>query len=217
MLEITAKPKGRPPVLLDLDKKVDKVSESNKSNRWCGEFHIAGATKDALIASNPSSSMHVQKFSKPHSCVQSLYRCLGVYKKSKHYFTTSCSSRTVQWMQMRLLPGYWQQSQEVWDSPALHVVVNSNQIPSSYIHVSVGKSTIAEKGSTAFSIKGVTDNGITAKGINSHIHVHEQEKKCHYLQCFWDIEHNSFFPLVVCSSGGMAKEITIFYNRLASL
>ena len=45
---------------------------------------------------------------------------------------------------------------------------------------------------------------------------HEQEKERQYLQRIRDDENSSFFPLVF-SAGGMAKEATIFYKRLASL
>ena len=39
----------------------------------------------------------------------------------------------------------------------------------------------------------------------------------HYGQCITEIEHCSFSPLVFSSTGGMAKETTVFYKRLASL
>ena len=40
VVEITAKPKGHPLILLELLKKADKVSESDKSERWCGEYSL---------------------------------------------------------------------------------------------------------------------------------------------------------------------------------
>ena len=46
---------------------------------------------------------------------------------------------------------------------------------------------------------------------------HEREKKRQYLQCICDVEHSSFSPLVFSSTGGMAKEASVFYKRLASL
>ena len=46
---------------------------------------------------------------------------------------------------------------------------------------------------------------------------HEQEKKRQYLKRIRDVENSSFTPLVFSSAGGMAKEATTFYKRLASL
>ena len=46
---------------------------------------------------------------------------------------------------------------------------------------------------------------------------HEKEKKWLYLQRIRDMEHSSFSPLVFSFTGGMAKEASIFYKRLASL
>ena len=46
---------------------------------------------------------------------------------------------------------------------------------------------------------------------------HEQEKKRAYEQRILDVEHASFTPLVFSASGGLGKEATTFYKRLASL
>lgn len=46
---------------------------------------------------------------------------------------------------------------------------------------------------------------------------HELEKKRAYSQRVREIEHASFTPLVLSASGGLAKEATNFYKRLASL
>ena len=45
---------------------------------------------------------------------------------------------------------------------------------------------------------------------------HEMEKKRAYEQRVREIEHASFTPLVLSASGGLAKEATNFYKRLAS-
>ena len=45
---------------------------------------------------------------------------------------------------------------------------------------------------------------------------HENEKKRAYEQRIRDIEHSSFTPLVLSATGGMAKQSTTFYKRLAS-
>ncbi len=43
------------------------------------------------------------------------------------------------------------------------------------------------------------------------------KKKRSYEQRIRDIEHASFTPLVLSATGGMGKQSTTFYNRLASL
>ena len=46
---------------------------------------------------------------------------------------------------------------------------------------------------------------------------HEKEKKRSYEQRVCEIEHASFIPIVMSATGGLAKEATNFYRRLASL
>ena len=46
---------------------------------------------------------------------------------------------------------------------------------------------------------------------------HEHEKKRTYEQSIREVEHSSFTPLVLSTSGGMGTEANIFYKRLASL
>ncbi len=43
------------------------------------------------------------------------------------------------------------------------------------------------------------------------------EKKKAYEQKVREVEHASFTPLVLSASGGLGKEATVFYKRLASL
>ncbi len=42
-------------------------------------------------------------------------------------------------------------------------------------------------------------------------------KKRQYEQRVREIEHSSFSPIVLSTSGGMAKQATLFYKRLATL
>ena len=46
---------------------------------------------------------------------------------------------------------------------------------------------------------------------------HEQEMKRVYEQRVREVEHLSFTPLVLSTTGGMGNEATVFYKRLASL
>ena len=45
---------------------------------------------------------------------------------------------------------------------------------------------------------------------------HENEKKRAYEQRIREVEHSSFTPIVLSATGGMAKQSTTFYKRLAS-
>jgi hypothetical protein len=53
--------------------------------------------------------------------------------------------------------------------------------------------------------------------INSCYRKHEDEKKRAYEQRVREVEHSTFTPLVFSATGGMAKQSTTFYKRLASL
>ena len=82
VVEITARPKGRPPILLDLDEKLMKFLKAIRAKGGVVNIHVVRAATDALIASNPSSSMHLQNFSKLRSWVQSLYRRMGYTRRA---------------------------------------------------------------------------------------------------------------------------------------
>ena len=46
--------------------------------------------------------------------------------------------------------------------------------------------------------------------------IHEEEKKRTYEQRILEVEHSTFTPLVFSNTGGMAKQCSTFYKRLAS-
>lgn len=53
--------------------------------------------------------------------------------------------------------------------------------------------------------------------ISASYRAHEKEKKRQYNQRINQVEHGSFQPIVLSSTGGMGKETTVFFKRLASL
>ena len=53
--------------------------------------------------------------------------------------------------------------------------------------------------------------------LSSTYRIHEMTKKRAYEQRIREVEHASFTPLIFSASGGMAREATTFYKRLASL
>ena len=153
VVEITAKPKGRPPVLLDLDEKLIKFLKPVTAKGGVVNIHVVRAATDALIASNPSSSTHLQNFSNPCSWVQSLYRRMGYTRRE----STTSRPPVPQGLYDENRRDYLQDIDSKIKKYGIppELVLNSDQTPSSY--VSVGKSTMAPKGSTAIPIKGVTD------------------------------------------------------------
>ena len=48
-------------------------------------------------------------------------------------------------------------------------------------------------------------------------HRHESEKKQQYSQRVKEVEHGVFTPLVFSTTGGMARECSTFYRRLADM
>jgi len=46
---------------------------------------------------------------------------------------------------------------------------------------------------------------------------HEQVKKRGYDQCFREVEHGCFSPLILSASGGMGPISKVVYNKLASM
>lgn len=153
VVEIAAKPKGHPPILLDLDEKMLKFLKAIRSKGGVVNIHVVRAATDALIASNPSSSTHLQNFSKPRSWVQSLYRRMGYTRRA----STTSQPPVPQGLYSECRRDYLQDIDSKIKKYGIppELVLNSDQTPSSY--VSVDKSTMARKESTAVPIKGVTD------------------------------------------------------------
>ena len=53
--------------------------------------------------------------------------------------------------------------------------------------------------------------------LSSTYRRHEMEKRRLYEQQIRDVEHSTFTPLVLSSTGGMGKAATTFYKRLSSM
>uniref|UniRef100_A0A1X7VSS3 Uncharacterized protein n=1 Tax=Amphimedon queenslandica TaxID=400682 RepID=A0A1X7VSS3_AMPQE len=83
--ELTTKPKGRPPVLLDLDEKLIFLT-AIRSKGGVVNIHVVRATGKALIETHLSSSQHLN-FSMPRSWVQSIFKKMGY---SCRMGTTAC-------------------------------------------------------------------------------------------------------------------------------
>ena len=83
-LPITAlpcKPRGRPPISLELDEKLIKFLRAVRSKGGVVNIHVVRAATTALIASNPSTSQQLLNFDMPRSWVQSIYHRMGYVKR----------------------------------------------------------------------------------------------------------------------------------------
>ena len=67
-----------------------------------------------------------------------------------------------------------------------------------------------------FDIRVFYPNAQSNRSISAYTK-HEAEKKRTYGQRVREVEHGSFTPLVFASTGGMGKEATVCYKRIASL
>ena len=74
---ISAQPRGRPPILLELDGKLLQYLKALRSKGGVVNIHVVRAVTRALVESNPSMSQQLVKFDMPCSWVQSIYRRMG--------------------------------------------------------------------------------------------------------------------------------------------
>lgn len=81
VIMIPAQSKGRPK-LLDLDEKLLRFLKALRIKGRDVNIHVIRSVAKALIASNPSSSKHLQHFTFPRSWVQSVYRRLGYSRRA---------------------------------------------------------------------------------------------------------------------------------------
>ena len=56
-----------------------------------------------------------------------------------------------------------------------------------------------------------------ANSLGTVYRKHQQEKRCHYEQRVREVEHASFTPLVMSTTGGMGRAATTFYKHLAAM
>ena len=71
---------------------------------------------------------------------------------------------------------------------------------------------------TYFDVRVFNPHAPSNKGpLTACYNKHEREKKRSYEQRIREIEHASFTPLVMSTTGGMGRDATTFYKRLASL
>ena len=74
--KIMAQPRGRPPILQELDTKLIKFLRALRSRGSVINIHVVRAATQALIESNPSAEQ-LRRFDMPRTWVQSIYRRMG--------------------------------------------------------------------------------------------------------------------------------------------
>ncbi len=150
--EIQIQPRGRPPYMLELDNKLIKFLLAVRSRGGIINIHVVRASAKALIDTNPDHQQ-LARFNMPRSWVYSLYRRMGL---SRRMGTTSRPPvpRGLYEECKRQFLGDILEIKTKYNIPA-QLILNSDQTPSSY--VSVGKKTMAARGSKSVPIKGLTD------------------------------------------------------------
>ena len=153
VVEIPAQPRGRPPLLLELDEKLMKYLRAIRSKGGVVNIHVVRAATHALIESNPTTSQQLLKFDMPCSWVYSIYKRMGFTRR----MGTTTRPPVPRGLYNECRREYLGNIKEIttkYNIPP-ELVLNADQTPSSY--VSVGRSTMAARGSTSVSIKGLTD------------------------------------------------------------
>lgn len=140
--EIVPKPRGRPPILLELDQKLIKYLTGIRTKGGVVNIHVVRATAAALIKTNPTSSQHLHNFCMPRSWVQSLYRRMGLTKRAGTTSRPPVPQGLYDECRLEYLGQIDTTIKKYEVPPAL--ILNSDQTPSSFI--SVGKSTMAVQG-----------------------------------------------------------------------
>ena len=150
---LPSKPRGRPPALLELDEKLIKFLRALRIKGGVINIHVVRATATALITSNPSTSLHLQNLSMPRSWVQSVYQHLGFTRRMGTTVRPPVPKGLFDECRFSYLRDIENKRTKFSIPPQL--ILNADQTPSSY--VSVGRSTMAERGAKSVAIKGLSD------------------------------------------------------------
>ena len=139
--------------MLDLDAKLIKLLHGVRSRGGVINIHVVRASAKALIDTNQQTHQQLSNFNMPRSWVYSLNRRMGLTRRMG---TTSCPP---------VPRGLFEACKEQYLHDILEVteknnippelILNSDQTPSSY--VSVGKKTMATRGSKTVPIKALAD------------------------------------------------------------
>ena len=150
VLEIQTQPRGRPPLLLELDGKLITFLKAVRIRGGVINIHVVRAAAKALIETNADVEHQLRKFDMPRS---SIYRRMGLTRRMGTTSRPPLPQGLYDECRWQFLQQIDQKRRE-YAIPA-ELVLNSDQTPSSY--VSVGRSTMASHGSKSVPIKGLSD------------------------------------------------------------
>ena len=150
--KIMAQPRGRPPILQELDTKLIKFLRALRSRGGVINIHVVRAATQALIESNPSAEQ-LRRFNMPRTWVQSIYRRMGYTRRMGTTTRPPVPQGLFDECRLEFLGDVNEKMKKYSIPPDL--VLNADQTPSAY--VSVGKATMATRGAAAVSINGLTD------------------------------------------------------------
>ena len=92
---LPTQPRGRPPLLLELDAKLINYLQAVRKKGGVINIHVLRATAEALIKCNPAFSQQLRRFDMPRSWVQSLYRRMKVYSKGWNNISLICTKGNI--------------------------------------------------------------------------------------------------------------------------
>ena len=79
---LPTRPRGRPPLLLELNEKLLQFLNAIRARGGVIKSHVVRATADAFIRSKHSPGLqHLRNFSMPRSWVQSVYKRMGYTRR----------------------------------------------------------------------------------------------------------------------------------------
>lgn len=151
--KLPVKPKGRPPIMLDLDEKFIKFLKAVCGKGGVVNSHVVRATAGALIKNNPSMTQYFSRFDMPRSWVQSIYRRMGYSTRLGTTGRPPVPQGIYDECRLDFLRKINQKVKAYSIPPEL--ILNAEQTPS--VYVSVGKQTMAARGSKSVSIQGLSD------------------------------------------------------------
>ena len=150
---LSTQPRGRPPLLLELDTKLIQFLQAVRSKGGVINIHVVRATAEALIKCNPAFAQQLSRFEMPRSWVQSLYRRMNLTRRAGTTSRPPVPKGIYEECRSDYLRDVSQKIKSSLIPPEL--VLNADQTPSSY--VSVGKQTMATKSSKSVPIAGLSD------------------------------------------------------------
>ena len=156
-MEISAKPKGRPPIILDIEEKLIKFLKAVGVKGGVVNIHVVRATPKALNERNGSCSQQLQNFSMLSEVGPVIVSPPAIKKKGGTTGRTSVHQGLYYYWRQNFLQDADKKIKQ-YNVPSEHVL-NSDQTPSSSI--SVGKFKWQQEVQKTISIKGITGKRAT--------------------------------------------------------